>query len=112
MKPVEWLGSARTDLQSFPSAARAEIGYQLYRVQNGLDPSDWKSMPSVGSGVQEIRVQSQNAFRVIYVATIKEAVYVLHVFQKKTLKTRQSDITVARDRLHTLTRRKSHAPKK
>jgi len=69
-------------------------------------------MPSVGSGVQEIRVQSQNAFRVIYVATIKEAVYVLHVFQKKTLKTRQSDITIAQDRLHTLTRRKSHAPKK
>ena len=42
VKPVEWLGSARKDLQSFPSTVRAEIGYQLYCVQNGLDPSDWK----------------------------------------------------------------------
>jgi len=112
MKPVEWLGSARKEVQSFPSTARAEIGYQLYRVQNGLDPSDWKPMPSVGAGVQEIRVQTQNAYRVIYVATFKDAVYVLNVFQKKTMKTRQSDITVARDRLHTLIRRKSHASKK
>ncbi len=112
MKSVEWLGTARKEVRSFPTTARAEIGYQLYRVQNGLDPSDWKPLPSVGSGVQEIRVQTQNAYRVIYVATFKDAVYVLHVFQKKTMKTRQNDITVARDRLQTLIRRKSHGTKK
>ena len=112
MKPVEWLGSARKDVQSFPNTARAEIGYQLYRVQSGLDPSDWKPMPSVGAGVQEIRIQTLNAYRVIYVATFKDAVHVLHVFQKKTMKTRQSDIAVAQERLQALIRRKSHASKK
>jgi phage-related protein len=47
MKPVEWLGSSQRDIRSFSPIARQNIGYQLYRVQNGLDPSDWKPMSSV-----------------------------------------------------------------
>jgi phage-related protein len=70
MKPVVWLGSARADLKAFPAAAMDDTGYQLFRVQRGLDPDDWKPMTSVGVGVREIRVRdSSGAFRTIYLAT-------------------------------------------
>ena len=88
MKPIAFLGGSLDDLRSFPSDARREAGYQLDRVQRGLDPDDWRSMPSIGAGVREIRVRERaGAFRVIYVATFADAVYVLHAFQKKTRQT-------------------------
>ena len=59
-------------------------------------------MPSVGGGVQEIRIHSDNEYRVIYLARLAEAVYVLHVFEKKTRKTPQTAIEVARRRLQLL----------
>jgi phage-related protein len=107
VKPVVWLGSSLDDVRSFPDEPRAEIGYQLYKVQMDLDPSDWKPMPSVGAGVREIRVRVGNAYRVIYLATFKEAIYVLHAFMKKTAKTPKSDIDLARKRLAILIRERS-----
>src|SRR5690625_4184996 len=55
MKVLNFRGSALTDLRAFPESARREAGYQLDKVQHGLEPSDWKPMPTVGRGVQEIR---------------------------------------------------------
>ncbi len=58
--------SSLDDLRAFPETARREVGYQLDRVQRGLDPEDWKPMSSVGSGVREVRIHEQSgAFRVI-----------------------------------------------
>jgi phage-related protein len=95
-KPIEFLGSSLADLRSFPDEARGEAGHQLSRVQLGLDPADWKAMPAVGSGAYEIRVRdAAGAFRVIYVAKLAEAVFVLHCFQKKTKKTGAADIALA-----------------
>ncbi len=86
-KPIEFRGSALDDLRTFPVNVRREAGYQLHQVQNGRDPDDWKPMPTVGRGVREIRIRdADGAFRVIYVAKLSEAVYVLHCFQKKTEK--------------------------
>ncbi len=59
-------------------------------------------MPSVGGGVQEIRIHSDNEYRIIYLARMEEAVYVLHAFEKKTRKTPQTAIEVARRRLQLL----------
>ena len=99
MKPVRFAGSAREDLAAFPEAARQTAGYELFMVQVGREPSDFKPMPVVGPGVYEIRVRERaGAFRVIYVARFDEAVYVLHAFQKKTPKTSRLDIEVARRR--------------
>ncbi|MFX9912142.1 type II toxin-antitoxin system RelE/ParE family toxin, partial [Acinetobacter baumannii] len=85
---LKFHGSALSDLRTFPHAARREAGYQLDKVQSGLMPSDWKPMPSIGIGVQEIRIRDEaGAFRVIYVAKFANAVHVLHCFQKKTQKT-------------------------
>jgi phage-related protein len=96
MKMLIFRGSALTDLRIFPEAARRDAGFQLDRVQNGLLPHDWKPMPDIGSGVQEIRIRDEaGAFRVIYVAKFAHAVYVLHCFQKKTQKTNKVDLDLA-----------------
>jgi len=102
-KPVEFRGSALDDLRAFPESARREAGYQLDRLQHGLTPDDWKPMPTVGAGVQEIRIQdAAGAFRVIYVAKLADAGYVLHCFQKKTQKTAKGDLELAAKRYRDL----------
>ena len=97
-KPLYFVGSALEDLRAFPRAQRREAGYQLDRVQFGLEPSDWKPMNNVSRGVREIRIHHEGQFRVIYVAKFDDAVYVLHAFRKKTQKTRKQDIEIARRR--------------
>ena len=100
MKPIVFLGGSLDDLRGFPADARREVGYQLDRLQRGLDPDDWRPMPSIGAGVREIRVRERaGAFRVIYVATFADAVYVLHAFQKKTRQTARRDLDLAASRL-------------
>ncbi len=74
-------------------------GHQLDRVQLGLEPIDSKPMGSVGPGVVEIRVHQEGECRILYLAKFAEGVYVLNAFTKKTRKTRQSDIDVARRNL-------------
>ena len=104
-KPVEFRGSALADLRRFPTSARREAGYQLDLVQQGFEPDDWKPMPIVGRGVQEIRVRdAAGAFRVLYVARLADAVYVLHCFQKKTQKTSKPDLELAGKRYRDLTK--------
>ena len=80
-----------------------EAGYQLDKVQNGLPPDDAKAMPSIGAGVVELRIWDEaGTFRVVYLAKLAEAIYVLHCFQKKTRKTAKRDIDLARKRLKEL----------
>jgi phage-related protein len=94
------MGSSHDDLKAFPDDARRDAGFNLDFVQRGLEPSNWKPMKSVGMGVKEMRVRdATGAYRVIYLATRLEAIYVLHCFQKKTQKTRKEDIEVAARRL-------------
>jgi phage-related protein len=95
-KPLHFVGSSHDDLTAFPDEARRDAGFNLDFVQRGLEPSNWKPMRTVGAGVNEIRVRDDTgAFRVIYLATRPEGVYVLHCFQKKTRKTRKTDIDLA-----------------
>lgn len=99
-----FVGSSGDDLRSFPAVARQRAGYQLYLVQSGTEPTDWKPMPSVGVGCREIRVRAQSdAYRVVYVTTIGDAVYVLHAFQKKTQRTAKADVDLARQRYKQVT---------
>jgi len=83
-------------VREFPAWAKREAGHQLDRVQRGLAPTDWKPMKSVGPGVREIRIHCEGQYRVIYVASLKEKVYVLHAFQKKTEKTSKQDLDMAK----------------
>lgn len=103
-KPLIWMGSAMEAVRAFPVGARRRAGYQLYLVQQGLDPNDWKPLPSVGPGVREIRVHIDGEYRVFYVAKFAEAVYILHAFEKRTRRTRQADIELAKKYLSEVTR--------
>jgi phage-related protein len=98
MKPLEFLGTSQDDLKNFPAEARRAAGFELHFAQHGLMPADWKSMPQVGHGAMEIRIHVLGEWRVVYVAKFADVVYVLHAFQKKTQKTRQEDIELARKR--------------
>jgi phage-related protein len=104
MKSVKWIGSSREDIQRFPELARLKAGYQIYRVQIGMEPKDWKPMPAIGVGIREIRIRAGGAFRVIYAAQFEEAIYVLHAFEKKTEKTARHDIELAKSRFKELVR--------
>lgn len=99
-KPVRFLGDSREELSAFPPIARGRAGVDLFAVQLGREPSDWKPVPAVGSGVKEIRIRDlSGAYRVIYLATLADRVLVPHAFQKKTRKTPQRDIELAAKRL-------------
>lgn len=105
MKPIRFIGPSLDALREFPNDARRAAGYQLDKVQHGMEPADWKPMLSIGEGVKEIRIRDESgAFRVVYVAKLADAVYVLHCFQKKTQRTSQSDIELARKRYKELMR--------
>ena len=98
-KEVRWVGSAYEDLLDFPDEARRQAGFQLGKVQAGLEPDDWKPFDDVGAGTREIRIrEASGAFRVMYVAKFEEAVYVLHCFQKKTQATSRQDKGIAETR--------------
>lgn len=102
-KPIKFRGASLDDLREFPLAARREAGHQLDQVQHGHEPDDWKPMNTVGQGVREIRIRdAAGAFRVIYVAKLVDAIYVLHCFQKKTGKTSKKDIDLATQRYREL----------
>lgn len=100
MKELVFLGDSLERLRDFPEAARKEAGVQLHKVQQGLEPSDWKPMASVGQGMREIRIRDEaGAFRVLYITRIEDAVFVLHAFQKKTQQTAKRDLDLAAARL-------------
>jgi phage-related protein len=102
-KPLEWLGDSRKALQSFPPLAQRIAGFELRNAQKGYQPADFKPMPSIGKGVEELRIWlEEGTYRVIYLARIREAVYVLHAFQKKTQQTSKRDLALARARLERL----------
>ena len=99
MKDLHFVGTTLEDLRAFPAPARRVAGYQLSQVQQGLEPDDWRPMPSVGPGVIEIRLHEEGEFRVFYIAKLADVIHVLHAFQKKTRETAKKDIDLAKARL-------------
>ncbi|NKY54216.1 type II toxin-antitoxin system RelE/ParE family toxin [Nocardia vermiculata] len=87
-KPLEFVGRSLEELRDFPPDARGAAGYQLDQVQAGATPVTAKPMPEVGKGCWEIRVAEDDGwFRVFYVASLGDVIFVLHAFQKKSNKT-------------------------
>jgi phage-related protein len=100
MKSIVFVGDSLKRLREFPEDARHDAGYQLDKVQRGQAPDDYKPMPSIGKGVEEIRIwDDSGTYRVIYTARLRDVVYVLHAFQKKTQSTSKRDTDIARQRL-------------
>lgn len=98
-KEIRWIGSSYQDILNFPAEPRKEAGFQLGRVQAGLEPDNWKPFDDVGAGTKEIRIRdAMGIYRVMYVAKFEEAIYILHCFQKKTEATTKHDKDIAATR--------------
>lgn len=97
-KLIYWVGSSRAELSNFPKEARRKAGFELRAIQRGQKPTDFKPMPTIGKGVEEIRIWTGEAYRIFYVSRFEEAVYVLHAFEKKTQKTSKRDIKLGQKR--------------
>jgi phage-related protein len=103
-KPIEWVGSARKDVASFPVAVRRECGFALYLAQCGLRSVNAKPLRGFGgASVMEIVVSNDgNAYRAVYTVSFPRAIYVLHAFQKKSksgARTPQADVVLIKRRL-------------
>ena len=98
----------REEVRKWPPRVREEMGGQLNKVEYGGEPQDFKPMQTIGQGVNEIRVSEEgDQYRLIYIAKFEEAIYVLHVItKKKTQKTPQSDIDIAKKRYAELVERR------
>lgn len=105
MRKVVFEGDTLVLIRQFPDDARHRTGYEIDRVQRDKEPESWKPFPAIGQGVREIRIQVGRQFRIIYTAKFDNRVHVLHVFEKKSQKTRKSDIEIAKNRLVEIIRR-------
>lgn len=101
-KPPRWVGTAREAVRAFPASARRRAGHELDLLQQGVEATDAKPMPTVGAGSYELRIRAGAAFRVFYVARFAEAIYVLHAFQKKTQQTARLDLELGAKRYREL----------
>lgn len=101
-KLLIWLATSRSDPKAFPADARRAAGFQLRRIQQEFQPNDWKPLPVVGPGVQEIRIHTGLEYRVITLARFPKGIYVLHAFEKRTHKTPRKEIELARQRFRAL----------
>jgi phage-related protein len=99
LKPIRWLGTTRDNIREQRPAIRDELGQQLFRVQMGLMPNNYKPIGAVGPGAYEIRVRDADGIaRLMYVAKFHDTICVLHVFTKKSQRTPKSDIDLAKKR--------------
>lgn len=98
MQQLLWTGNSYKALTAFPKTVKQAAGFQLHLIQQGNAPDGWKSMPSIGAGVREVRIHIDGEHRSIYLAKFEEGVYILHAFQKKTQKTAKKDLDIAKAR--------------
>ncbi|HET7842417.1 MAG TPA: type II toxin-antitoxin system RelE/ParE family toxin [Terriglobia bacterium] len=103
-KPVRWIGSSRADLKAFPEAVRRHIGQALYAAQCGEEYPSVKALKGFGgrSVLEIVAIEHTGTYRAIYTVRFREAIYVLHVFQKKSkrgIATPRSEIHLIHQRL-------------
>ena len=96
---IAWEGDSREVLRDFPDTVRENFGFELWQLQLGERPSDYKPLPSIGAGVFELRDQDERAwYRVIYLSRINDVIHVLHCFEKKSREMPRKDFEKARQR--------------
>lgn len=97
---VAWEGDSREILLTFPESITQNLGFQLWQLQQGEKPVNYRPLPSVGTGVFELRDQDERAsYRLVYLSRIDNVIYVLHCFEKKSREMPRRDFEKARQRL-------------
>jgi len=102
LKKLHWVGSSRDDLRSLPEEVQDEIGYGLYEAQMGRFPHDAKPLTGFDGVFEIVNRFNKNTYRAVYVTKLGDWIYVLHVFQKKSvfgIKTPKPDMELIKKRL-------------
>jgi len=102
LKPLFFVGSARKDMQKFPKTVRYDIGFDLYRVQQGKTHEMAKPLKGLSGVMEIVERYDTDTYRAVYVTNLGGCVYVLHCFKKKSkrgIKTPKKDIDVIKHRL-------------
>ena len=115
-KSVEWLGSTLDDLRDLPDPVQDDFGYALYLAQTGDKHPSAKPLKGYhGAGVLEVVARHDtDTYRAVYTVRFAEAVYVLHIFQKKSrfgIATPTGDMRLIETRLKEALRRHEEAEK-
>lgn len=101
-KQLYWVGTSKNDISGFPSEAKQDLGHALHEVQRGRQPAHCRYMAQIGPGTYEVIATHTGRegldHRVFYVAKFREAVYVLHAFEKKSQKTSRADLVLGEKR--------------
>jgi phage-related protein len=110
---IVWEGDSREVLKAFSEEVTQNLGFELWQLQQGERPRDYRPWPSVGPGVFELRDQDQRAwYRVVYLSRIKDVIYVLHCFEKKSREMPRKDFEKARQRFKTVKARLAEEKKR
>jgi phage-related protein len=109
---IAWEGNSREVLGDFPARVKQNLGFELWQLQQGERPSDYRPLSSIGAGAFELRDQDERAwYRVIYLSRINDIIYVLHCFEKKGREMPKRDFDIARQRLRAVRARLSREKK-
>jgi len=105
-RPISWIKAARKDFDTFPAEAQAIFATALVDAANGGKHEIAKPLSGLGAGVLEIALAyRRNAFRVVYALQLRDAVWVIHAFQKKStqgMKTPKHEMDLVKSRLKQL----------
>jgi phage-related protein len=97
---IVWEGDSREVLKAFPQAVTENFGFELWQLQQGARPRNYRPLASIGPGVFELRDQDQRTwYRVVYLSRIADVIYVLHCFEMKSREMPKKDFAKARQRL-------------
>lgn len=85
IRPLLWVASSKRDYREFPPQVQDTLGFELFLAQTGQHPPSAKPLKGLGSGIVELIEDFHgDTYRTVYTVRFQEAVYVLHVFKKKS----------------------------
>ena len=103
LKPLVWVGSSLHDLRACPEPVQKVMGYALFLAQcGGRHPAAKRLKGDLGGLVEVVEDHDRSSYRAVYVARLPAAIYVLHVFQKKSTRgigTARHDVELIKSRL-------------
>ena len=102
LKDLYWVGSSKKELGTLPNGVIDVFGYALHMAQSGLKHSQAKPLKGFGSVLEVVENFKSDTFRAVYTVKFKNAVYVLHCFQKKSkqgIKTPKPNLDMIKERL-------------
>jgi phage-related protein len=110
---IVWEGDSKEVLRSFPEAVMQNFGFELWQLQQGERPLNYRPLPSVGSGVFELRDQDERGwYRVVYLSRIADVIYVLHCFEKKSREMPGKDFQKSKQRFRAVKARLAQEKKR